>query len=273
MLARLRPAIFALGALALVFILFGKLASRLIYYPMRYPAGDWTAGAALGAEDRWLVSKDGVRIHAWWIASPEAPLATLFLHGNAGNVTHRVPHAQRITRAGSSLLLVDYRGYGRSEGTPGEDGLYADADAAYGSLLASGYQPHQIVLHGESLGTAVAVELAVRRGCGGVVLESPLRSVGRIAGGILPFVGPLLVGGFDTESRIARLRAPLLVIHGNRDEVVPFSHGKAVFAAAPEPKWFWEVPGGNHNDLLYAAGAAYEERLREFYAKLISRPR
>jgi uncharacterized protein len=267
---RIRPVLFTLGALLVVYFLFSKLAAQLIYYPMKYPAGDWAVGAGMGAEERWLTASDGVRIHGWWIAVPESKVATIFLHGNAGNITHRGRHAEQITGAGSSLLLMDYRGYGRSEGSPSEKGLYADADAAYDSVIAEGYAPHQIILHGESLGTAVAMELAVRRGCGGVILESPLRSAGRIAGGILPFFGPMLVRGFDTESRIAQLRAPLLVVHGNRDEVVPFSHGKAIFEAAPEPKWFWEVEGGNHNDLLFTGAKEYRQRLRDFYSKVNS---
>jgi uncharacterized protein len=267
---RIRPVLFTLGALLVVYFVFSKLAAQLIYYPMKYPAGDWSVGSALGAEERWLTTSDGVRIHTWWIAVPESKLATIFLHGNAGNITHRSRHAEHITRAGSSLLLVDYRGYGRSEGSPSEAGLYRDANAAYDSLIAGGYEPSQIILHGESLGTAVAIELAVRRGCGGVILESPLRSAGRIAGAILPFVGPMLVSGFDTESRIAQLRAPLLIIHGNRDEVVPFSHGQALFTAAPEPKWFWEIQGGNHNDLLFTGAKEYRQRLQDFYSKVSS---
>ena len=111
----------------------------------------------------WLQAADGVKLHAWWLKAPGSRVATLFLHGNAGNVTHRAGHMLAIAEAGSSVLVIDYRGYGRSEGRPDEAGLYADAEAAYQHLLAAGYTPDRIVLHGESLGTAVAVELASRR--------------------------------------------------------------------------------------------------------------
>lgn len=170
--------------------------------------------------------------------------------------------------AGSSLLLLDYRGYGKSEGKPSERGLYADAAAAYAFLQSNGYEANQIILHGESLGTAVAVDLAIQQPCAGVVLEAPLASVSKMAAQVLPGLGPLLVKGFDTERKIARLHAPLLILHGDRDEVVPFAQGQAVFAAAPEPKQFWRVIGAHHNDLLHATGTAYPERLREFYEQV-----
>jgi fermentation-respiration switch protein FrsA (DUF1100 family) len=250
--------------------LFAALTNRLIYYPIRYPEGDWSGSQTrLRAQDRYLTARDNVRIHAWWMESPGAPLATLFLHGNAGNITHRELHAHEITAAGSSLLLLDFRGYGRSDGSPTEPGLYADADAAYDSLIAAGYTSGRIIVHGESLGTAVAVDLGTRRPCAGLILEAPLRSVSAIAAGILPVLGPALVHGFDSEAKIAKIRAPLLVIHGTQDDIVPYSHGQAIFAAAPEPKSFWSVEGAHHNDLIVEAAArGYRSRLRDFYRNL-----
>jgi fermentation-respiration switch protein FrsA (DUF1100 family) len=215
-----------------------------------------------------MQTADGLHLHAWWVPSVASSVATLFLHGNGGNITHRAPHAVEITGAGSSVLLLDYRGYGRSEGRPSEDGLYADADAAYEMLRAAGYSPDRIVIHGESLGTAVAVNLAVRKPCAGVILEAPLRSVRKIAGRVMPFIGPLLVRGFDTESKAGLLRASLLIIHGDLDELVPLSHGLAVFDAAAQPKQFWTVAGAHHNDLLATAGPLYRERLYRFYSDL-----
>lgn len=253
-----------IGVLLVVLRLF---ASRMIYYPMRYPAGEWGVQRELGAKDVWLTARDGVRVHGWWLAVGESRVTTLFLHGNAGNVTHRARHAAEIAGAGSSLLVIDYRGYGKSEGSPSEQGLYADADAAYEWLGARGHAPEGIIVHGESLGTAVAVDLAVRRACAGVILEAPLESVGKMAGTVLPVVGPVLAGGFDTLGKIGRLRVPVLIIHGDRDEVVPQWQGRGVYQAAREPKWFWSVTGAGHNDLVYAAGGEYRERLKEFYSR------
>jgi fermentation-respiration switch protein FrsA (DUF1100 family) len=243
-------------------------ANRSVYFPYRYPEGDWQVQASLGAQDVWLESAGGVKLHAWWIACPGSKLATLFLHGNAGNITHRARHAREIAAAGSSLLLLDYRGYGKSAGHPSEAGFYADADAGYQHLLARGLKPEQIVVHGESLGTAVAVDLAARRASAGVVLEAPFTSAREVAGEVLPLIGPLVVWSYNTRAKIPRLRAPLLIIHGDRDEIIPFEMGRALFDAAATSKSFWPLPGAGHNDIVETAGPAYRERLRSFYQSI-----
>jgi fermentation-respiration switch protein FrsA (DUF1100 family) len=244
------------------------LASRAPYYPIKYPSGFWELQSKLGAEDVWLLTSDGVRLHAWLVTAPQASFVTLYLHGNAGNLTHRVLPIREITAAGSSVLMLDYRGYGKSEGSPSERGLYADADAAYLYLLNHGYRARQIVLQGESLGTAVAVDLASRKECAGVVLEAAFTSGGDVAGTVLPVIGPLVFRSFDTKSKIANIRAPLLSFHGDRDEIIPLKLGRSLFDAAPEPKRFIEIPGAGHNDLVETAGSSYRERLHEFYGHL-----
>lgn len=249
--------------------MFRSLADRLIYYPMQYPQGDWALQAEVGAQDRWIQAADGTQLNAWWFPKAEAHFATLFLHGNAGNVTHRLDHAQAILDAGSAFLVVDYRGYGKSHGRPSEQGFYEDGDAAYGDLIRLAYTPDRIIVQGESLGTAVAVDLAIRRECAAVILESPLMSAGKVAGTVLPFLGPLLVRGYDTHSKISRVRVPVLVIHGDADEIVPFSQGQSVFHAANEPKEFWAVSGAHHNDLLEVTGTEYVVRLRSFYRRVV----
>ena len=250
---------------ALVFYLaLHWLAGRIIYQgSASQPDPAWRD--ALGAEDVWLRAADGVKIHGWWARSKGSRLATLFLHGNAGNIGHRAPHIREILEAGSDVLVIDYRGYGRSQGHPSERGLSLDADAAYDYLAAQG---KPIVLHGESLGSAVAVELATRRPVAGLVLETPFTSLRAEANTVLPILGPLVVWGFDSKSRIARVHAPLLVIHGDHDQTVPYRLGRELYEAAPGPKILWTVPGGDHNDLLEAAGPEYRDRLRRFYATL-----
>ena len=242
--------------------------ARYVYYPMRYPQGDWDLRERVGAEERWFQAADGTKLNAWWFPKPAAHFATVFLHGNAGNLTHRINHAQAILTAGSAFLVVDYRGYGKSEGRPSERGLYEDAEAGYEELMKLGYTPERIIAQGESLGTAVAVNLAARKSCAGLVLESPLMSAGKVAARVVPFFGPLLIRGYDTYAQISRVNVPVMVIHGEADEIVPFSQGRAVFEAAREPKQFWGVPGAHHNDLLDTAGQAYVERLRKFYEQL-----
>jgi fermentation-respiration switch protein FrsA (DUF1100 family) len=255
----------------LLAIVYGALrfaANNAVYHPLRYPDGLWNLQRDVAATEVWLTARDGVKLNAWWIAAPGAHLVTVFFHGNAGNLTHRIEHMQAILAAGSALLLPDYRGYGKSEGKSSEAGLYMDADAAYQWLIDQGHAPERIVIQGESLGTAVAVDLAARKPAAGVVLEAPFNSASHVAAGILPFLGPLIMRGFDSKGKIGKVRAPLLFMHGNRDEVIPYELGRDLFAAAPQPKSFWTVPGAGHNDLLEVAGDKYREHLAAFYASL-----
>lgn len=241
------------------------LAHRSAFFPMRYPQGWWHVQQEIGAEDVWLAAADGVKLHAWWMAGKEAKIATLFLHGNAGNVTHRGEALREIAAAGSAVLLLDYRGYGKSEGSPSESGLYRDAEAGYAWLLAKGYAESAIVLHGESLGTAVAVELASRKRCRGLVLEAPFSSARDVARTVLPGLGGVLMWGFDSASKIGKSRAPLLLIHGGNDEVIDIGLGRRLFERANEPKQMWVMPGAGHNNLVESAGPEYARRLRAFY--------
>jgi fermentation-respiration switch protein FrsA (DUF1100 family) len=249
--------------------LLSLAAARAPFYPLKYPSGFWDLQSELKAEDVWLRTADGVRLHAWWIMAPQAPLVTLYLHGNAGNVTHRFLQIHEITAAGSSVLMLDYRGYGKSGGSPNEHGLYADADAAYQYLRDRGYNARQIILQGESLGTAVAVDLASRKDCAGVVVEAAFTSGRDVANTVLPFIGSLLFRGLDSQSKIAKVRAPLLFFHGARDEIIPLKLGRALFNAAPEPKSFAVVPGAGHNDLVETGASSYHEKLHEFYERFV----
>jgi uncharacterized protein len=242
------------------------LAHRSAFFPMRYPDGWWGVQQELGAQDVWFTAGDGVTLHAWWLPRKDASVVTLFLHGNAGNVTHRGPAMREIAAAGSSVLLLDYRGYGKSEGSPSESGLYRDADAAYSWLLAKGHAESAIVIHGESLGTAVAVDLASRKRCRALVLEAPFSSARDVAGSVFPGLGPLLMWGFHSAAKIPKVHVPLLVIHGDADEVIDISLGRRLFEAANSPKQLWVLPGVGHNNIVEAAGPAYAARLRAFYA-------
>jgi len=244
------------------------MASRSVYFPSKYPEGVWDWQAQLGALDVWLDTPDGVRIHGWLVKPPNARFVTLFLHGNAGNITDRYSHIREIMAAGSSILMLDYRGYGKSDGRPTEKGIYTDAETAYDYLVKSGYRSEQIILHGESLGTAVTVDLASRRPCAGVVLEAPFTSGKDVARTVLPVIGPMLMWSFDSREKICRIHAPILFIHGNRDEIIPVRLGQALFTAAPEPKSIWIVPGAGHNNIVETAGEGYRQRLQSFYEGL-----
>lgn len=246
------------------------LANRAVYYPSKYPEGYWELQHAAGASDAWIETSDRVRIHGWWVHLDGSRLVTLFLHGNAGNITNRTPRIQEIIAAGSSVLMLDYRGYGKSNGRPSEQGLYRDSEAGYIYLLGKGYRPEQIILHGESLGTAVAIDLASRRPCAALILEAPFTSASDVAGTVLPFLGPLLVRSFNSLPKIRWIRVPKLFMQGDRDEVIPLRLGQELFAAAQGSKTFWIVPGAGHNDILETAGAEYRQRLSAFYQSLLS---
>ncbi len=245
------------------------LADFFLYHPHRDLIG---APASLGLpyEDAWFAAEDGVRLHGWFVPAPDATLTLLFFHGNAGNISHWLETVGLLRRRlGVPFFLFDYRGYGRSEGRPSEEGLYRDARAALAHLRRHpAVRPDRIVFFGQSLGSAVAVELATREPPAGLILESPFTSVRAMGKAMFPFLPvSLLVGNqFDSLSRIPRIRVPLLVLHGDRDEVVPVSQGRALFEAATEPKTFFAIPGAGHNDIPIAGGPAYLDALARFLA-------
>ena len=244
-------------------------ANRAMFHPTRYPDGPWEMQAHWKAEDVWLRTSDGVKIHGWMIpAADSSPLITLYFHGNAGNLTHRVDHIEAIVEAGTPMLIIDYPGYGKSDGSASEGGCYRAADAAYEHLTGQGYSPEQIVLYGESLGTAAAVDLAARKPSAGVVLEAPFPSARAVAARVLPFLGPLVVSGLDTGDKVANIKAPVFVLHGTQDQVIAYDLGQEVFELANEPKRFWAVEGAHHSDIVVREGPEYVKRLREFHASL-----
>jgi len=255
----------ALLVIAAAMLLFER---KLIYFPQR--AHDvLPRDLGLAFEDLTLTAEDGVRIHALYLPPPGAPRWTVLLaHGNGGNVSHRLDRVLLLqSRLGAAVLLFDYRGYGRSEGSPDEDGTYRDARAAHRWLVEEKrVAPDRLVLFGESLGSAVALDLALARPCRALVLESPFASVPAMARAVYPFfpLWPFVRTRYDNEGKVPRLAVPLLVLHGDRDEVVPFSQGRRVFDAAPAPKRFYAIPGAGHNDTYVVGGEAYWTAIRDF---------
>jgi fermentation-respiration switch protein FrsA (DUF1100 family) len=253
--ARIALAVVLLAGVML--IVFGRfLADRLLYHP---DPDLWTTPAAahLPFSDVALVTDDGVHLHGWHVRAPAGRALVVVCHGNAGNVADRVPMAELFARAGLDTLLFDYRGFGRSGGRPSEQGLYRDGEAARRWAEQQGLP---VVLYGESLGGAVAVELAVRRPPALLVLQSTFTSLPEMAARLVPLGHLLARQRFASLEKIARLRAPLLVIHGDRDELVPYRMGQRLLAAAPGPKELLTVAGGHHNDLFARAGADIARR-------------
>lgn len=225
-----------------------------VYHPNR----DLTAtGAELGRpfENVLFRAGDGVELHGWFFPadtnSARAHLAVLLCHGNAGNIGHRLEACATWLAAGVNVFVFDYRGYGRSQGRPSEEGTYRDAQAAYQWLRQKGFAGTNIVAFGESLGGGVAAELAAREPVGGLVLQSTFTSIPDVGAELFPWLPVRWFGRirYDTRSKLPGLRVPVLVMHSPADELVGIHHGRANFAAANEPKLFWELRG-DHNDAL-----------------------
>jgi fermentation-respiration switch protein FrsA (DUF1100 family) len=233
-----------------------SLLNALLYFPSRTLIA--TPGqAGLAYRDLRFETDDGERLHGWWIDARTEPLGHLLLcHGNAGNIGDRVLHAELLTAAGFDALLFDYRGYGHSSGRPSEEGTYRDARAALSCLLEQpGVDRARVFYLGESLGGAVAVELALERPPTGLVLLSAFTGVRELGRLHYPFVPSALVpDAYPALRRIRELHTPLLVLHGDRDEIVPLSQGTALLEAAPGPKRIHVFPGLGHNDLVSLAG-------------------
>jgi fermentation-respiration switch protein FrsA (DUF1100 family) len=243
-----------------------RMVESVLFQPS--PGVDITPEAlGIAAEQLHLQAEDGVRLHAFFLPGPPgSSRAILFLHGNAGNASHRLPNAAALRNLGAHVLLIDYRGYGLSEGRPSERGVYADARAGLAHLVgARGIPEARVILFGRSLGGAVAVDLAQDRSLGGVILESTFTSLHDMARSA---VGPLAAlvarSGFESIAKIPRVRAPLLFFHGDRDAIVPYELGRRLYAAAPEPKAFETIEGADHNDTLVVGGRAYFERIGRF---------
>ncbi len=253
------------AAMTLYLVVVGAacvLQRKLIYYPSPGPVAVPESARAAGLEEVDLRASDGVALKAWhWPG--ERPLTLLVLHGNAGNRGHRFPWMQALRRTGAGVFVLDYRGYGGSEGSPTEDGLYRDAEAAAGWLEAHG--AGAVVYLGESLGTGVAVELALRRPPAALVLQGAFTSLVDVAQGAYPFlpVRLLLRDRFDSISKMERVACPVLEIHGERDSLIPAAQGKALLEKARTRKERLEVPGADHNDALWD-DPSYLPRLSAF---------
>jgi len=257
-------ALLAYAALALV-IFFAQ--ARLVYYPQIGRDITTTPSAVgLAYEDVWLESSPGVRVHGWFVPHRAAKGAVLFFHGNAGSIALRLDWLRMFHDLGYAVLIVDYRGYGRSAGEPSEQGTYADASAAWDYLArVRGVPAKDVVIAGESLGAAIATELAARTAPRALVIQSTFTSVPDLAAELYRFLPVRWLSRFDydTRSRIVRVSAPVLIAHSPADEIIPFHHGKVLYESAHDPKVFVELAGGHNEGYLYMR-RAWIEALADF---------
>lgn len=240
------------AVVALVFL----FQNRLVYYPEIGREIAVTPQAyGLPFETAEIRTADGETLHAWWVPAENSRGTVLFFHGNAGNISHRLDYLLMFHRLGHSSLIVDYRGYGRSSGTPSEEGTYRDAEAAWEYLRqARSVRSQDLVLAGESLGAAVATWLATRVEPRALLLFSAFTSVNDLGASIYWFLPVRLISrlGYDNLGNLERIRAPLFVAHSRDDEIVPYSHGRRLFDAAREPKDFLELAGGHNEGFVFA---------------------
>ena len=232
---------------------------RLIFFPSRNLAAA-PADFGLRAEELSITAADGVSLHGWWIQGP-GDRVLIWYHGNAGNIGDRLHNARWfVDRLGVDVVLVDYRGYGRSRGTPDEDGVYLDGLAIYDAVAARSVRADDIVLFGRSLGGAVAIETALLRPAGALVLESVFRSVPALAREHYWFVPSAVIRTrMDNESKIRRVQAATLLLHGDRDGIVPLAHGRRLFELAASPVRLHVIEGAGHNDTYLVGGEPYAE--------------
>ncbi len=237
---------------------------RLIYFPSR-DIETTPPSLGLAHDEVFLEASEGIRIHGWFLPAPRprSPRrSVLVCHGNAGNISGRLDRVALLQgRLGVDVFLFDYRGFGRSEGRPSEEGTYRDALAAYRYLIDErGIGAQRLLLFGESLGAAVAIELALREPAAALVLEAPFTSIADMARVAYPFLGPftsLVRTRYDNLAKIPGIALPLLIFHARRDPVVPFEQGEALFKAAPEPKAFVPLENAGHADGFLVEGEVY----------------
>jgi hypothetical protein len=252
----------------ILFLFIRILEHKSLYYP--FQAIEITPkDIGLAYEDVNITTDDGVDIHGWFIPAKDPVGVLLFSHGNGGNISHRLEKLQMLHELNLDILIYDYRGYGMSKGKPSETGLYLDAEAMYAYLLKEkAYEPEQIVAYGESLGGAVAVELAKRHTLHKLIIEGSFSSIKDIARKYFPFIPSFIYKTkFDSIGKINDITVPKLIIHSIDDEIIPFKFGVALFDAAAGPKKFIVLKGG-HNDSFLVSREEYVFEIRAFLSEM-----
>lgn len=254
----------------LVIVLLGVrlLEKRSIYFPMRKLRGN-PSDMQLEYQEIYFNTADNKKIQAWFIPNKNAELTILFSNGNAGNISYRLEKISILHDLGVNIFIYDYRGYGRSQGSPSESGLYRDIRGAYDYLVNNlGVSSDKIVLYGESLGGAVAIDLASQKPVRALITEGTFASVKEMARKILPFIPTFIYASrFDNLTKIADIDCEKLIIHSKDDRIIPFSQGKSLFKAASQPKILLKLKGG-HNTSFLDSAKEYRQGIKSFLESL-----
>ena len=250
-----------LGVMVLLYV----FQEKMIFFPGKRIV-DTPGSIGLHYEDVYLVTDDEVRIHGWYIPHPDAKATLLFFHGNAGNISHRLDSISIFHGLGLSVFIIDYRGYGNSEGRPTEQGTYMDAIAAWNYLVDERrLRPDEIILFGRSLGGGVAAGLAAGVSPAAVILESTFTSIRELGKHYYPYLPVSWIARvrYPVDEHIASFNCPVLVVHSPQDDVVPFRYGQRLFENAREPKMFLPI-SGDHNTGFLLSGDVYVEGMKRF---------
>lgn len=267
------PTLAVTGGVSALGYLRSRWQRSRVFLPNRYPDGVWEPQSfGLAAEDVWFESTDGVKLHGWWIPRASARGTILYCHGNTGSIAHRIGVFRHLQRLRVNVLAFDYRGYGRSSGSPSEAGLFRDVRAAFDHLVDSlERRPSEIIVFGHSLGGAVAVDCALDRPMAGLVVQSSFTHIRDAAKAMFPTL-PLHLAAtreFRSIDKVGRIDVPKLFIHGDCDDTVPVELGEKLFAAASEPKELLVVRRAGHNDVHRHGGWRYLHRLSRFRARCL----
>jgi fermentation-respiration switch protein FrsA (DUF1100 family) len=243
------------------------LINKMAFFPDRFDIPP-TDRLPKGVEQVSIPTDDGQQLQSYWIPRSDSRRALIYFHGNAGNISHRLADLLNLSRMKLNVLGLGYRGYGASTGSPSEAGIYRDGQAALHFVTAEkDFDPNRIYLLGRSIGSTVAVEVARRQALAGVILVTPMttaRAVAKANG--LGLFSALAGDAFNNSGKINELNAPLLIIHGTRDEIIPFRLGRELFDQAPPPKEFVAIEGAGHNDIALAAAGRYWDAIEQWVA-------
>lgn len=255
---------FCIGGL--FFLLLRLLEPHLIFFPAKEMMVS-PKEFGLSFEDVFFNTTGHRKLHGWFIPAGEARRTVFFCHGNAGNISYRIDKLIFFNRLGCNVFIFDYRGYGKSEGQPSEQGLYQDAQAAYDYLRLRGIPAEQIVGYGESIGGAAVVELASKHSMSAIILDSLFTNIKDMVKNHYPIIPHwILSSRFDSKMKIASIKIPKLIIQSDTDEIVPASLGAALFEAAAPPKEFLRIHG-SHNEGFFESEKVIEEKFREFLSR------
>ncbi len=255
----------------LVLLIMYLMQGRMLYLP-NVPGRTLAmtpADKGMDYEDVFIETEDGVTLHGWFITG-RSPLVLLFFHGNAGNISHRLESIRQFRDLELSVLIIDYRGYGQSDGRTTESGIYRDADAAWRYLTETRYvRPNDVVIFGRSLGGSVAARLAAQQNPLALIVESSFTSVPDIAQELYPWLPARWLSRLSHATRdyVQEVHCPVLVVHSRDDEIIPFHHGQAIFAAAAEPRTLLTL-SGSHNDAHISDERSYIAGLWAFLTEI-----